>query len=71
MKKRLMRLLVGAIVAGFTVAPAAPALADPNPCKGSAPGPHCRPACFFEVIVHPGDPASGEAPWVEIRETFC
>ncbi len=70
MKKALFRLLVGAIV-GFSLMPAAPAMADSNPCKGSAPGPHCRPPCFYEVVVHPGDPANGEAPWVEIRETFC
>jgi hypothetical protein len=71
MKRAWFRFLVGVIAAGFTVLPAAPAVAENNPCKGSAPGPHCRPACFFEVIVHPGDPAAGEAPWVEIRETFC
>ncbi|MGH2756374.1 MAG: hypothetical protein ACRDI3_01135 [Actinomycetota bacterium] len=71
MKKTLLRLLVGAIVAGFAVLPGAPAIADPNPCSGSAPGPHCRPLCFYEVVVHPGDPANGVAPSVEIRETFC
>ena len=37
------------IALGFSAAlltaliPAAPALAEDNPCKGQAPGPHCRP----------------------------
>ncbi len=69
--KRLSRTLGVAILTAFVVLPAGPALADTNPCKGTAPGPHCRPPCFYEVIVHPGDPAAGEAPWVEVRETFC
>jgi hypothetical protein len=65
------KFLIGSAVAAAMVAPAGPAFADPNPCKGSAPGPHCRPPCFYYVYVDPGDPANGIAPTVEIRETFC
>jgi hypothetical protein len=67
----LSRFLVAAAVTAGMILPAGPALADDNPCKGQAPGPHCRPPCFYEVEVHPGDPANGEAPTFEIRETFC
>ncbi|HEX2127580.1 MAG TPA: hypothetical protein VHF58_00005 [Solirubrobacterales bacterium] len=67
MKKALVVMAALAAVA----VPAAPALADNNPCKGTAPGPHCRPPCFYYVYVDEGDPANGIAPTVEIRETFC
>ncbi|MGH3119081.1 MAG: hypothetical protein ACRDQ2_18590 [Gaiellales bacterium] len=69
--RTISKVLAAAVLTAVTVLPAAPAVAETNPCKGSAPGPHCRPPCFYEVIVHPGDPAAGEAPWIEIRETFC
>ena len=58
-------------LASLTILPAGPAFADTNPCKGSAPGPHCRPACFYTVDVSEGDIENGEAPSVTIRETFC
>lgn len=39
-----MRRLIGVTVMAVALAaPAAPALADDDPCKGQAPGPHCRP----------------------------
>lgn len=39
-----MRRLLGiSLMVCALAAPAAPALADDNPCKGEAPGPHCRP----------------------------
>jgi hypothetical protein len=69
--KKLSRFLVGAGVVAGAVLPAGPALADDNPCKGTAPGPHCRPPCFYYVDVDPGDPANGQAPTVTIGETFC
>jgi hypothetical protein len=69
--KRLSTLLLSGIMGVAVLFPATPALADNNPCKGQAPGPHCRPPCFYTVVVHPGDPANGVAPWVEIKETFC
>ncbi len=53
------------------LAPAAPAFASNDPCKGQAPGPHCRPPCFYYVYVDEGDPANGVAPTVELRRTFC
>ena len=70
MRKKLAGLVVAAIASGMSLLPVAPALADDGPC-GQAPGPHCRPMCFYEVVVHEGDPANGVAPTVEIRETFC
>ncbi len=66
---KMGKFLIAGAVAAAVAAPAAPAFA--NPCKGSAPGPHCRPPCFYYVYVDPGDPAAGIAPTVEIRETFC
>ena len=70
MTKRARLLLVATLGAALAL-PATPAYADTNPCKGQAPGPHCRPPCTYTVVLHPGDPASGVAPWVEIREGFC
>lgn len=69
--RKLSRTLIVLASAAVAALPAAPAFADDNPCKGTAPGPHCRPACFYEVVVDPGDPANGIGPTVEIRETFC
>ena len=68
---RSRRLLGIAFLTALIVVPVRPAAAEDNPCKGTAPGPHCRPPCFYTVEVYPGDPAAGEAPSVVIEETFC
>lgn len=68
---KLGKMAIGLAAAVAAVIPAGPAFADDNPCKGTAPGPHCRPACFYYVYYDAGDPANGVAPTVEIRETFC
>jgi hypothetical protein len=68
MSKLGKALVVMASVAAVAL-PAAPALA--NPCKGSAPGPHCRPPCTFTPRVDPGDPANGIGPTVWIEEGGC
>jgi hypothetical protein len=68
---KVKKVLIGMAVGAAALAPAAPAFADDNPCKGQAPGPHCRPACFYYVYVDEGDPANGIAPTVELRRTFC
>ena len=39
----MKRITLGIAVLMTAVVPAAPALAEDNPCKGQAPGPHCRP----------------------------
>lgn len=69
--KYATRIAVALATIAATAIPAAPALADDNPCKGDGTTQKCRPACFFYVDVHPGDPANGEAPWVEVGKTFC
>ncbi|MDQ3958137.1 MAG: hypothetical protein M3273_07435 [Actinomycetota bacterium] len=69
--RRLSKIVMCAAAAAAALLPASPAFADYNPCKGQAPGSHCRPACFYEVVVDPGDPANGIGPTIEIRETFC
>lgn len=63
-------LIVAASVAAVAL-PAAPALADDNPCKGEAPGPHCRPPCTYTPRVDPGDPLAGIGPTVWIEEGGC
>ena len=69
--RKLARALMVVAAAAAMALPAGPAFADDNPCKGQAPGPHCRPACFYYVYYDLGDPRNGVAPTVEIRETFC
>lgn len=69
--RRLTRTLGIVFISALAALPAAPAAAEDNPCKGTAPGPHCRPPCFYTVDVQPGDPAAGQGPTVEVRETFC
>ena len=68
--RKLGKVLIMVASAAAAALPAAPAFAENGPC-GQAPGPHCRPMCFYEVVVDPGDPANGIGPTVEIRETFC
>jgi hypothetical protein len=68
---KLKKVVVGMIVGAAALAPAAPAFAEPGPCGGQAPGPHCRPACFYYVYYDAGDPANGVPPTVELRRTFC
>ncbi|HEU4480872.1 MAG TPA: hypothetical protein VFS18_03225 [Actinomycetota bacterium] len=61
--KKAARLLSGAaLVAGF-VLPAAPAVADDNPCKGDGTTSKCRPPC--ELRIEPGDPAAGIGPSID------
>lgn len=70
--RKLGKLLTVAIMAAASVLPAGSAVAQSyDPCKGTAPGPHCRPACFYYVYYDEGDPANGVGPTVEIRRTFC
>lgn len=68
---KLGKALVVMATAAAVALPAAPALADYNPCKGSAPGPHCRPPCGIRPVIEPGDPLSGEAPYVWYEQTGC
>jgi hypothetical protein len=63
-------LVVVASVAAVAL-PAAPAFANDNPCKGEAPGPHCRPPCTFTPRVDPGDPTAGIGPTVWIEQGGC
>jgi hypothetical protein len=69
--RKLAKTLVVTATAVAAALPVTPAFADDNPCKGQAPGPHCRPACFYYVYYDLGDPQNGVAPTVELRETFC
>ena len=68
--RKLGRTLIVMVAAAAAALPAAPAVAENGPC-GQAPGPHCRPVCFYYVYYDLGDPQNGIAPTVEIRETFC
>lgn len=69
--RKLGKALLVMASAAVTALPATPALADDNPCKGQAPGPHCRPPCTFTPRVDPGDPLNGVSPMVWIEEGGC
>ena len=69
--RKLGKALIVMAAAAAAVLPTSPAFADDNPCKGQAPGPHCRPACTFYLYYDLGDPQNGVPPTVELRETFC
>lgn len=68
--RKLGKALILLATAALASVPMAPAFAENGPC-GQAPGPHCRPVCFFYVYYDLGDPQNGVAPTVELRETFC
>lgn len=68
---KLGKTLIVMASAAVVAVPAAPASADYNPCKGQAPGPHCRPPCTYEVDVDPGDPQNGVLPTVTIGPGSC
>lgn len=68
---KLAKLAIGIAAAAVALLPAGPAFADDNPCKGQAPGPHCRPPCTFTPRVDPGDPANGIGPTVWIEQGGC
>ena len=68
---KLAKLAIGIAAAAVALLPAGPAVADDNPCKGQAPGPHCRPPCTFTPRVDPGDPANGIGPTVWIEQGGC
>ena len=70
MRKLGKALVVMASVAAVAL-PATPAFADDNPCKGQAPGPHCRPPCTFTPRVDPGDPLGGQGPVVYFEQSGC
>ena len=70
MSKLRKALILTAAVAGAAV-PMSPALADDNPCKGQAPGPHCRPPCTYTPMYDLGDPANGIGPTVWIEQGGC
>ena len=68
---KLAKLAIGIAAAAVALLPAGPVFADDNPCKGQAPGPHCRPPCTFTPRVDPGDPANGIGPTVWIEQGGC
>ena len=68
---KLTKVAIGAAAAVAALVPAGTALADDNPCKGQAPGPHCRPPCTFRPVVDPGDPLNGIAPSVYFVREGC
>lgn len=68
---KLARMTLGFAAAAVALVPAGPAFADDNPCKGQAPGPHCRPPCTLRPVVDPGDPANGIAPSVYFVQEGC
>ena len=68
---KLRTVLILTAAAAATALPMSPASADDNPCKGQAPGPHCRPPCTFTPRYDPGDPANGIGPTVWIEQGGC
>ena len=68
---KLKKVVVGMIAGAAALAPAAPAFAEPGPCGGQAPGPHCRPPCTLRPVVDPGDPLNGIAPSVYFVQEGC
>ncbi len=68
---KLGKTLIVTAAAALAAVPGGPALADYNPCKGQAPGPHCRPPCTYDVDVYPGDPTAGELPTITMGPSGC
>ena len=68
---KLGRTLIVMATAALAAVPTAPAFADDNPCKGTAPGPHCRPPCTTRPVIEPGDPVNGYGPYVYFEQTGC
>lgn len=69
--RKLGKALIAMAAVSAVAAPAGPAFADDNPCKGEAPGPHCRPPCTFTPRYDLGDPRNGVGPTVWIEEGGC
>ncbi|MDQ3951900.1 MAG: hypothetical protein M3279_02875 [Actinomycetota bacterium] len=69
--RKLGKALIVAATAASALLPASAAFADDNPCKGQAPGPHCRPPCTYTPRYDLGDPAGGIGPTVWIEEGGC
>jgi hypothetical protein len=68
---KLGKALVVMASAAAVALPAAPAFADDNPCKGEAPGPHCRPPCTYRPVIDPGDPLAGQGPVIYFEQGGC
>ncbi len=68
---KLGKTLIAVASAAAVALPAAPAAADYNPCKGEAPGPHCRPPCTTRPVIDTGDPLAGQGPTVYFEQTGC